>query len=123
MRTFGHNRPIRDKQGDITGQKEAPVKAITIDPLGGSFGADKERKLIVILAAGDVIKFKLQGSPRFITVLAKDAYRMAIDREAMKIHMKKMGERKAVIAAKRERAKLDRDERRFKAKVRRENEK
>jgi hypothetical protein len=74
----------------------------------------------VILAAGDVIKFKLQGSPRSITILAKDAYRMAIEREACKAHMAKMSQRKSVIAAKRERAKLAAAERRFSAKLRSE---
>lgn len=122
MRTFGNKRPVR-ANGEITGHIEAPVKAITVDPLGGAFGADKERRLIVILESGDVIRFKLQGSPRSITVLAKDAYRMAIDAEARKVHMARMSQRKVALQVKREAEKMRRAERAFSAKLRRENEK
>lgn len=121
MRTFGHMRPVRDEKGDITGQKESPVKAVTIEPLGGAFGCDKKRRLVVTLAAGDVIKLKPHGTRREVSVPASDVYRYAIMCIANGERMAKLRERKSKIAARRERQRIAQQERRFKAQVRESN--
>src|SRR5262245_45144725 len=113
MRLFGHKRPIRDTEGNITGQKESPVKAMTLDPLGGAFGADKKRRLIVTLGAGDVLIFRPEGTTkkREISLRAEDAYRFAIQCRANKAQLEKARSRKAAKAERRERARIDRQER------------
>lgn len=80
MRQFGHQRPIRDKDGKITAWKESPVRAVTRETLGGQFGRDRKRRLVVTLAAGDVIAFRPLASPRTHTVsgTAQDIYRYLI---------------------------------------------
>ena len=120
MRTFGHKRPVRDKGGNITGQKDSPVKAVTIDPLGGAFGADKKRRLVVTLAIGDTIRLKPHGTRREVSILAADVYRHAIMCIANKEHMAKMRDRKVAVAARRERQKLAAQERRMRATAKRE---
>lgn len=115
MRTFGHKRPVRDKAGNITGQKDSPVKAVTIDPLGGAFGADKKRRLVVTLAAGDTIRLKPHGTRREVSVLASDVFRYAIMCIANGARMAKLRDRKAAVQARRDRQKLAAQERRMRA--------
>lgn len=118
MRTFGHQRPIRDGEGNITGQKESPVKAVTIGVLGGMFGADKKRRLVVTLGAGDVIKLKPHGTRREVSLPAVNVYHYALMCIANGERMAKLRERKSLIAARRERNRLAQQERAFKAKLR-----
>lgn len=115
MRTFGHKRPVRDAEREIIGQKESPVKAITIEPLGGAFGADKRRRLVVTLAGGDVIKLKPHGTRREVSVGAADVYRYALMCIANGARMNKLRDRKVAVAARRERQKLAAQERRMRA--------
>ncbi|HEV2327640.1 MAG TPA: hypothetical protein VGY56_02500 [Verrucomicrobiae bacterium] len=77
MRSFGHKRPVRDTDGKITGWKDSPVSAVTKEALGGQFGRDRNRRLVVTLAAGDVIAMRPLASPRTRTVTgtAQDIYR------------------------------------------------
>jgi len=80
MRQFGNKRPIRDRDGKITGWKDSPVSAVTKEVLGGQFGRDSKRRLVVTLATGDVIAFRPLASPRTRTVsgTAQDIYRYLI---------------------------------------------
>lgn len=121
MRTFGHQRPIRNGDGDITGQKYSPVRVRTIDPLGGQFGADKKRRLIVELAEGDTIRMKPEGTRRWISLEAKHVYQHALVSIANRVRSEKMNKRKAVIKAARERRNLAAAERRFSAQAKRDN--
>ena len=45
MRTFGHQRPVRDDQKHVVEMTDSPVSAITRDELGGQFGRDKRRRV------------------------------------------------------------------------------
>jgi hypothetical protein len=78
MKTFGHVRPVRDEAGNIIGSKQAPARRVTVAELGGSFGPDKHRRLVVCLAAGDVILFRPQSTRQEVSVLAVDCYRFAL---------------------------------------------
>jgi hypothetical protein len=124
MKTFGHKRPVRDDRGNITGQKESPVRAITIDELGGAFGADKRRRLIVELAAGDVITFRPSGTTRkrTITLRAVDAYRFAIQCRANLANLEKARAKKARKAERLAAARLASAERRLTARAKRDCE-
>ena len=83
MRTFGHQRPIRDAAGVVTSHAPSPVCAVTRDELGGAFGRDKRRRVVFTLAAGDVIQMRPSGTTRTITIPAKDVYRRALECAAM----------------------------------------
>jgi hypothetical protein len=121
MRAFGHQRPTRDKDGNITGQKYSPVRVRTIDPLGGSFGSDKRRRLIVELAHGDTIRMKPEGTRRWISLEAKHVYQHALMGAANKVRMEKLSKRKAVVSAARERRRLDAQERRMREQAKTES--
>lgn len=115
MRTFGHMRHIRDEAGNIIGQKESPVRVMTREELGGAFGCDKKRRLVLTLAGKDTIKMKPHGTRREVSILAVDVYRYALQCVANKAHMEKMRNRKSAKAIQREKAKLAQQERRFRA--------
>lgn len=123
MRLFGHKRPVRDADGNITGQKESPVRAVTVEELGGAFGADKRRRLIVSLEAGDVIAFRPEGttSKRKITLRAADAYRFAIQCRANLVNLEKARAKKARKAERLASQRLASAERRLKERARRDN--
>lgn len=78
MKQFNHTRPVRNEAGEKTGEKSAPVSRATSAPLGGQFGKDKKRRLVVTLRAGDVIEFRPEKTRRAVTVTATDMYRFAI---------------------------------------------
>jgi hypothetical protein len=120
VRLFGHKRPIRDVDGNITGQKESPVCAVTREPLGGAFGADKRRRLIVALAAGDTIQLRPHGTRRSISLRAADVYRYAIQCQANLANLERARARKAKKGEQRERARLDAAERRLREAAKRE---
>ncbi len=67
MRTFGHQRP---------------VGAVTVNPLGGAFGRDKRHRLVVTLAAGDVIAMRPSKTLRTVTGTAADIYRFLLTNAA-----------------------------------------
>ncbi len=75
MRQFGHKRPVRDEQKKIVQWKDSPVCAITRGTLGGQFGRDKNHRLVVVLAAGDVIAMRPAKTKRTVTGTAQDVYR------------------------------------------------
>lgn len=95
MRSFGHSRPVRDENGKQIDSKPSPVRAVTVNPLGGLFGVDKERRLIVTLAAKDLITLKPHGTRREVSVSANDVYRFALQCVANKEWSARALERKA----------------------------
>jgi hypothetical protein len=121
MRTFGHTRPIRDGDGNITGQKYSPVRVRTIDPLGGLFGSDKRRRLIVELAEGDTIRMKPEGTRRWVSLEAKHVYQHALISIANKVRMEKLSKRISALAVIRERKSRNAKERRFRESLKKEN--
>jgi hypothetical protein len=78
MKTFSHKRPVRDKDGAIINQKPAPVSRVTRDELGGQFGSDKRKRLVVTLCDGDLISFRPERTQRSVTIEAVELYRYAI---------------------------------------------
>lgn len=98
------------------------VTRITRDPLDGSFGKDRGRKLVVKLMAGDVLSLKphkTQQEP--LTARLSDIYRWIIHGRAQKAHMLKMVERKKKLAERREQRRRDDADRRFKRKIKSTN--
>ena len=83
MRTFGHQRPVRDEQGTIVETIPSPVCAITRDELGGQFGRDRKRRVIFTLEAADVVAMRPAGTTRTLRVQARDVYRWALQAAAL----------------------------------------
>ena len=83
MRTFGHQRPVRDDQKNIVEMQDSPVCGITRDELGGQFGRDKKRRVIFTLAAGDVVAMRPAGTTRTLRVEARAVYRWALQCAAL----------------------------------------
>lgn len=84
MKLFNHKRPVRDDKGEIVSQKPAPVSRATFNPLGGQFGSDKRKRLVVTLIDGDVIQMRPEKTRRVVSMLAADVYRMMLRNEANK---------------------------------------
>lgn len=78
MRTFGHKRPVRDAAGQVIANLPSPVAAITRDELGGQFGSDKRKRLVVTLGDGDVVIMRPSGTQREASGTAADIYRFLI---------------------------------------------
>jgi hypothetical protein len=83
MKTFGHVRPVRDEAGNIIGSKQAPARRVTMAVLGGYFGPDKHRRLVVCLSAGDVILFRPEKTRQEVAMPAVDCYRYALRCKAL----------------------------------------
>jgi hypothetical protein len=102
MKTFSHQRPVRDEAGQIISQKPAPVSRVTVAELGGQFGADRTRRLVVSLKAGDLIEFRPERTRQTITMLAADLYRSVIRAQAQSRALEKARATKAAKLAKRQ---------------------
>jgi hypothetical protein len=83
MKSFGHVRPVRDEAGNIVDTMPAPARRVTVGELGGAFGPDKHRRLVVCLAAGDVIVFRPQSTRQEVALPAVDCYRYALRCKAL----------------------------------------
>jgi hypothetical protein len=83
MRTFGHQRPVRDGRGTIVETIPSPVCAITRNELGGQFGRDRKRRVIFTLEAADVVAMRPAGTTRTLRVEARDMYRWALQAAAL----------------------------------------
>lgn len=89
MKSFNHTRPVRDEAGEIVSQKSAPCSRVTFAPLGGQFGSDKRKRLVVTLIAGDVIQMRPEKTRRVVSMLAVDVYRIMLRNEANKATLEK----------------------------------
>lgn len=74
MKSFGHQRPVRDDNGAIIGSKHSPAKARTLDALGARFGADRKARLVVSLEAQDLIVVRPERTHRAVSIKAQDLY-------------------------------------------------
>ena len=83
MRSFGHQRPVRDDQQHIVEMLPSPVCAITQDELGGQFGRDKRRRVIFTLEKNDLVAMRPAGTTRTLRVPARDVYRWALQCAAL----------------------------------------
>lgn len=106
MRSFGHNRPIRDDKGAIVGSTPSPVQVRTIEPLGPFFGTDKEKRLIVTLDAKDLIVMRPEKTQRAVSVKAADVYAWVLRTQANFIARAKAEARKVVKDARRDAARI-----------------
>jgi len=106
MKSFGHRKPVRDGDGNITGSKDAPVKARTLEPLGPAFGADRKKRLVVTLEANDQIVIRLERTARKFQADARDVLRWLMRCDSNLRHLEKARaakDRKATrLAAQRE---------------------
>jgi len=71
------------------------VVRVTRDILGGSFGPDRNRKLVVKLAAGDVLVLWPQGTRQKVSIEISQVYRQALQYKAQVAMLEKARKRKA----------------------------
>lgn len=90
-----------------------PVRRVTEDTLGHSFGSDWERKLVVTLNAGDRISIRPHGTRREVSVLAVDVYRYVLRCEANKALLERARARKESKALRLARQRQERAEKRL----------
>ncbi len=103
MKTFSHTRPVRNEAGEEIGRAPIPARRVTVAELGGSFGPDSRRRLIVMLTPGDVILFRPERTRQAVSMLAVDCYRYVLTCKANAAHLAKARERKAAKQVVRER--------------------
>ena len=85
---------------------DSPVCAVTRDELGGQFGRDRRCRLVVTLAAGDVIQMRPSKTLRAVSGTARDIYRFLLanaaraaaakQKEYSKTMTRKLARRKAL---------------------------
>ena len=74
MKTFGHNRPVRDNAGAVIGSKPSPVRVRTLDGLPLNYGTDKRKRLILTCHPQDVIGLRPERTGRELKITAVDLY-------------------------------------------------
>ncbi len=89
MKTFGHLRHTRNASGEIIASKLSPARAKTIGELGGNYGPDRGRQLVVSLDAGDLVTVRPAGTTRSLSMLAVDLYALLLRYEAGRGHLAK----------------------------------
>ena len=83
------------------------------DELGGNFGRDKRRKLVVGLVAVDQLVLYPKGTRQEIRVNIADIYAWALRSRALRSQLERARERKEKLAISRERRSRNAKERRF----------
>ena len=73
--------------------KPAIVARVTNRTLGGSYGPDRERDLVVSLEAGDLIVFRPKGTRQRLALSAFDAYAYAVRCAALAVAREKRAAR------------------------------
>jgi len=101
--------------------KEAHVWRYTRETLGGNFGLDRNRRLVVGLVGVDQLVFRPQGTRQEVRLNVFDAYRIAIQRQANLAVLERARQRKTAKAEQREYARIAREEKRIRAAARRDN--
>jgi hypothetical protein len=99
--------------------KEANVWRTTRESLGGNFGPDRNRRLVVGLVATDQIVFRPQGTRQEVRLNVVDAYRIAIQRMANIATLERARERKITKQRQRESSAIARADRRLRLEARR----
>ena len=119
-RRTGKLEAVMDGGKPLQKLKESHVCRITRTVLGGNFGPDRNRKLVVGLVSPDQISFRPQGTRQEVRINIADAYRIAIQRKANIRYLEYARARKAAKQLRNERRRLDAAERRFKPKAKRD---
>lgn len=99
--------------------KESNVWRVTRETLGGNFGIDRHRRLVVGLVAPDQIVFRPQGTRQEVRINIIDAYRIAIQRRANIALLERARERKLVVQRQREARAIARADRKLRLEARR----
>lgn len=106
--------PKQDEHGQpVTKLVSDNVYRVTREELGGQFGRDKHRKLVVGLVDGDVLSLRPQGTRQEVAMEIKDLYRYLLRCAAAKKVLEKARQRKITRQAQRERAKIARVDRKL----------
>lgn len=99
--------------------KESNVWRVTRETLGGHFGVDRNRKLVVGLVSHDQIVFRPQGTRQEVRINIVDAYRIAVQRRAGILLLERARERKAAKQRQREARAIARADRKLRLEARR----
>lgn len=109
MKTIGELKT--DEEGTRT---TGEVVRVTKGTLGGAFGADRARRLVVELRDGDVLIVRPHRCHNgAVQVLLRDVYRWGLWMQASRRQLEKARARKARLAELRARRALERAERRL----------
>jgi len=114
MKTFDHRRPIRNKQGDKIGEHLSPTFRVTTRVLGGTFGLDSTRRLVVGLEPDDMISFRPEGTRQRIIAKAHELYQSLLVSRALRLQLERARQRKAKLALVRAQRRQQAADRRFK---------
>lgn len=99
--------PVLDSQGQPQTRIVAnEVVRVTRHELGGSFGPDRNRRLVIKLKAGDVLEMWPQGTRQKVTIEISKVYRQAIQHKALVALAEKARARKAAKATARANARM-----------------
>ena len=96
----------------------ADVWRVCRDTLGGQFGRDKHRKLVVGLVGVDQIVLYPQGTRQEVRVNLKDIFTWALRNRALRSQLERARERKDKLKASRERRAIAAVDRRIRLKAR-----
>lgn len=100
-----------------------PVSRVTNGSLDGSFGPDRNRRVVVTLTPGngrdvpDLITLRPHGTRRGETAAVIDVYRFALRCRVSRALLEKARNRKSKLAEKRAQRRLDARETRFRKKL------
>lgn len=94
MKTFSHKRPVRDVDGQVIGMKPASAVRVTRAQLGGEFGTDSERRLVVSLVDGDLIEFRPERTRQVKRMAATDLYRCVLRCEVNRVLLERASDAK-----------------------------
>lgn len=116
MKQFGHQRPVRNAQGEIDRLIDCPARAVTRSECGFGFGPDSRRKLVISLEMGDLVCVRPLRTARVYRIAAKDLFHYLLRIEANRLTLEKARDRKAKKAERLARARQERAEKRLFAK-------
>ena len=99
--------------------KEANVWRVTRETLGGCFGRDRHRRLVVGIVGVDQLVFRPQGTRQEVRLNVTDAYRIALQRLANIATLERARERKLTKQRQRESVAIARADRRLRIQAKR----
>lgn len=95
--------PLLDEHGEpVTKVTASNVWRVTKGTLGGQFGPDRTRNLVVGLVNGDLLVFKPKGTRQKVTVNINDVYAWCLRSKALSAQLVKARERKEALKSRRE---------------------
>lgn len=89
------------------------VRRITVAGLDGSFGTDRDKRLVVSLLKGDLIEVRPERTQRAETIRASDLFRILIQRRVALGNLERARVRKEAKARRREAQSIRRAEKRL----------